>query len=515
MATWSDKRLSNHKRAQGYVNSASATLGVTALGAMALKSKKVGSLAARRAPKLDKVRSKTANATVPLSIGATGVGGIGGYNMAAIQSQEAKKTRVRKMDSKQRRQTRDALAGTSVGSAVAGVGAARIEGSQRSKQHQAHRRYVRPELYTNEKAFEPTKANVKADAAKTYLKAGRRMKAAGRASMGLAVGAIGTGVASEAFKPKKPVRKALSPDVAASPFAKAMPAPTPGKPKQAAKPGLKPTPLATGMKTFDSALAGKPIGIKSARPAAPAAGGAGMSMRSPSMMQPAGQQKPQQPQAQKIMKSDWKNITERQRRARDARRGKRTSATVAGAGGALLGLGLSTPEYRSQTKTAAHGFKHAAKTRDLAHAGRVAVKNPIGTAALGGAAAAAGAIGAGFAEGAREKHHDRKIAQLRRKRAVSKGFDPERSRMKRLEGYEKGAKAGAVAGAGAAGVGAAFTLGSAVKARNVHALKRSVRGNKKAMAIGAGAAAAGHYGGKAIERHRKGKGQPWRALPLT
>lgn len=111
MATWNDKQLAGHKRAQSYISSAGATLGVAALGAASLKAKPMAGVMNRAATKLTartgskkmagRLRSIPANggrAAVPLTTGSAGVGGIGGYNFAAIQSQEAKRSRVNKSE---------------------------------------------------------------------------------------------------------------------------------------------------------------------------------------------------------------------------------------------------------------------------------------------------------------------------------------------------------------------------------------------------------------------------------
>lgn len=104
MASWDEKRLGGHKRAQGYISSAGATLGIGALGAAGLKS----NTARKGAVKLSRIanksntkaggkiirgRQKAADSATGLTIGSAGVGGIGGYNFAAIQSQEAKRSR--------------------------------------------------------------------------------------------------------------------------------------------------------------------------------------------------------------------------------------------------------------------------------------------------------------------------------------------------------------------------------------------------------------------------------------
>lgn len=157
MATWSDKQLSQHKRAQGYLSTAGATLGVAALGAAGMKSKgaqKLGTKLVRVAHnkgaslrttgKAKRVAGKAAGSAGGLTTASAGVGGVGGFNFAAIQSQESRKARVKKMDTnpfaevakaskvadpKVRRQIRakDAAAGglSAAGGVAAGLGAMR------------------------------------------------------------------------------------------------------------------------------------------------------------------------------------------------------------------------------------------------------------------------------------------------------------------------------------------------------------------------------------------------------
>jgi hypothetical protein len=157
MATWSDKQLSQHKRAQGYLSTAGATLGVAALGSAGLKSKgaqKLGTKLVRVAHnrgaslrttgKAKRAAGKAAGAAGSLTTASAGVGGVGGFNFAAIQSQESRKARVKKMDTnpfaevakaskvadpKVRRQIRakDAAAGglSAAGGVAAGLGAMR------------------------------------------------------------------------------------------------------------------------------------------------------------------------------------------------------------------------------------------------------------------------------------------------------------------------------------------------------------------------------------------------------
>lgn len=85
---WSDQQLSAHKKAQAGISLAGSALGLSALsakGGAALLPKvaRAGRLAPL-APKLDR-------AATNLTIGGAGLGGVGGINVAGIQSAEAKK----------------------------------------------------------------------------------------------------------------------------------------------------------------------------------------------------------------------------------------------------------------------------------------------------------------------------------------------------------------------------------------------------------------------------------------
>jgi len=105
MADWSDKQLRSHKKAQGYISATGATLGIGALGAAGLKSKAAqkGAIKLSRkvggnkgGAKLIRVTRKAGEQVQPLTVGSAGVGGFGGYNFAAIQSQESRKAKVSK-----------------------------------------------------------------------------------------------------------------------------------------------------------------------------------------------------------------------------------------------------------------------------------------------------------------------------------------------------------------------------------------------------------------------------------
>lgn len=93
---WSDRRLARHKRAQSYLSSGGATLGIGALGAAGVAAATKNPRAAARLTRLTKkpvgqIRQKANRASPALTTGSAGVGGIGGFNFAAIQSQEAKR----------------------------------------------------------------------------------------------------------------------------------------------------------------------------------------------------------------------------------------------------------------------------------------------------------------------------------------------------------------------------------------------------------------------------------------
>lgn len=270
----------------------------------------------------------------------------------------------------------------------------------------------------------------------------------------------------------------------------------------------------------------------------------------------------------KVKKSkDGMNITEHQRRARDSRRTVNRGKNIAGAGGAVVGtaalLGSRVgADVGMQTLKAAKGMKMAGKalgsknstTRSMAPsiASGTVKDNPYGTAVLGGATA----MGAGGATalGGRinEKRHDRAVANLRRKRSVaksasvssgysggmdfglsnvrqgqnvvSKAYDPERSRQRRMDN----ASTALSAGAGALGLGAGMKASDAVTnfrqsratesaarqggsgsgrravaALNLH--KKGLKATGKAGALGAGAAGS-LMAAEQIQRYKKGRG---------
>jgi hypothetical protein len=85
---WNDAQLSGHKKAQAKISMATATLGLSALGA-----KGFGSAIPRltKAPKLLALAPKANRAATNLTIGGAGIGGVGGFNFAGIQNTEAKR----------------------------------------------------------------------------------------------------------------------------------------------------------------------------------------------------------------------------------------------------------------------------------------------------------------------------------------------------------------------------------------------------------------------------------------
>lgn len=556
MATWSDKKLQGHKRAQSYISSGTATLGIAALGAASAKSpfarkgaKKLGGAAMRRGASV-KMGNRIAGAPERAGRSATGLttlsagaGGIGGYNFAAIQSQEAKKARamrptkrkpVMKADtspfdiSKLSDRAKDNLVGAKyktgrrkegiktnlketykgVGQHVAGgaaLGAAALGGTAvalNAKTHGAAWKAARGARktiggakgkgggYGRKYAMRSIKSSINSPNTKGAAAAG----AIGGANTGAYTGIIAgsdkghrKNRAAGNYEPHK-VKKALSTDVANSPFliSKAGP-PQPSAPQP------------------QSTQAGQAQGKTqpSMRPA--------RSMKSAPMAPKPGQQP--------VMKAaDWKNISEHQRRGRDARRSKKTGLAVAGAGiagAAATGASDSTgPQVRNLARIAAKHPKNL---------GRAIPKNKMGAAYIG-STALAGAGGAMWAGGrAREKHHDAKISQLRRKRAVSKAYDPERRRMKRMEGYTTAANVGAGA-LGAAGGLKLFDAGKQTKGlvRGMDTMtgktakqgaKAIARTGGKGLALAAGGAGS-LYAGKKIKQHSRKGGRPYKQLPL-
>jgi hypothetical protein len=107
----SQDELRRRKKRSAHLTIASSTLGVAGLAAMgagklvpmAAKAANTSGKAAKYVPKkikgmsqkkADKFGNKAINTAWGLSTGATGVGGISGYNYAALQRAEARKKRI-------------------------------------------------------------------------------------------------------------------------------------------------------------------------------------------------------------------------------------------------------------------------------------------------------------------------------------------------------------------------------------------------------------------------------------
>jgi len=97
---WSDKQLQRRKNISGATSIATSTMGLGALGVMGLRSgagkqaiKHLGTKSPQVAGRLKKIRSGLKGKETPILTTSAGIGGIGGYNYAAIQHQEGKKNK--------------------------------------------------------------------------------------------------------------------------------------------------------------------------------------------------------------------------------------------------------------------------------------------------------------------------------------------------------------------------------------------------------------------------------------
>jgi hypothetical protein len=112
---WSDEQLARRKKLGAASSIATSTLGLGALGVLALRSKpagraikeigehapkaemfagkKVGHAVGSTGGRLEKLRSAAKGAETPILATSAGIGGLGVYNYAAIQRQESKKAK--------------------------------------------------------------------------------------------------------------------------------------------------------------------------------------------------------------------------------------------------------------------------------------------------------------------------------------------------------------------------------------------------------------------------------------
>jgi hypothetical protein len=574
MATWSDKKLQGHKRAQSYISSGTATLGIAALGAATAKTpgarkalRRVGGAAMKRgasvktANRIAGAPDRLGNASTGLTTASAGFGGIGGYNFAAIQSQEAKKSRalrpakkkpVMKMDtnpfdiSKLGDRAKDNLVGAKIKperkkeaiktnlkeqykgiaqhtAGGAAAGAAALGGTAavlNAKTHGSAWKAAKT-VRGARKAIGGAKGKgggygrkYALRAAKSSLTSANTRNAAGIGAYGGAQTGVYTGIIAGADKGHKKnraagnyqdrVKKTLSPDVAGSPFAKAL-MPMGGQ-KQNGQTEGKQQPSMRPQKSLITPPVVPTPGVKPTTAPKPGA----KQPKTPTIAKP--------PKAGVMKAADWKNISEHQRRARDARRSKKTGAALAGAGlagvAAVGGSKNAVPQAKNLGRIA---MKHP---KNL---GRAIPKNKTGAALIG--SAGVGFVGANMmgAGKGREQYHDRKIAQLRRKRAVTKAYDPERKRMKRLEGYSTaatagGGAAGALGGlkifdAAKQGKGLVQGMDSMTGKAAKQGAKAVARTGAKGLALGA-AGVGGLVAGKKIKQHSRKGGRPYKQLPL-
>lgn len=176
MATWSDQKLSRHKQAQSYLSAGGAALGTTALAAAGMKAKPVGALAGKLAGKIEapalaggmKANGKTISGVsqarrlraanvvrnTPGTIGSkagglttasAGVGGVGGFNFAAIQGQEAKRSKM--------------------GSGRTGGGSLAPRGSVSKREYTANQKRIMARAYTKDEFKRSLKHDVAGNAA--------------------------------------------------------------------------------------------------------------------------------------------------------------------------------------------------------------------------------------------------------------------------------------------------------------------------------------------------------------
>lgn len=409
-----DKNLKRAKKASATLSIGGGTLGLGGLGALAMK--------------------KPQTAT-KLSIGATGVGGIGSYNYAAIQRAEAEKKAPRQnvYVVRNKKQIKNIKTGLDpVTKSTGGMMDFGLSDVRHGENISKARTLTRNERQKVDNAA--TAGAVAAPAAGYFGSAGAK---AGKAGYKLQRG-MGTG---RAASHASGARTAVSGVKGAANSGRALT-----------------TWLNHPYKTL--ALVG---------------GG--------SLAASAGTNKYLQSKPRKtVSKKDWMNISEHERRARDSRRTRKRGESAAGWGGAavtgaaahragtatgakypnmgtqLQGMKLGGKESRLTynvdrkvlQKPVGESLKHAAKPITTA-----AKKYPHGAAAIAGTALMAGGAATMIGARANEKRHDRAVAGLRRKRVqkdlVFKAYNPEGKRQRRLDN----AATGLSVASGATALGAA------------------------------------------------------------
>jgi hypothetical protein len=452
MATWSDKKLQGHKRAQSYISSGTATLGIAALGAATAKTpgarkalRRVGGAAMKRgasvktANRIAGAPDRLGNAATSLTTASAGFGGIGGYNFAAIQSQEAKKARalrptkkkpVMKMDtnpfdiSKLSDRSKDnwvgakikpgrekeaaktnlkesykGLAAHTAGGAALGAGV--MGGTAavlNAKTHGAAWKAAKAARGAT-KAIGGAKGKgggygrkYALRSAKSSLTSRNTRNAAGAGAYGGASTGVYTGVVAGADKghqknraagnyQDRKVKKTLSSDVARSPFAKAMPQPSaPGAKRQTegkTQPSMRPT-----KSLISSPVVPKP----NVQP---------VTATKPTVAKPA-MAKPTQPKPMGGVRKAYDPERKRMKRLE----GYSTAATAAGGAAGALG-GLKIFDAAKQGKGLVQGMDSMT--------GKTVKQGVKAVARTGAKGLALGAAGAGgLVAGRKIKHHSRK-----------------------------------------------------------------------------------------------------------
>lgn len=224
--------------------------------------------------------------------------------------------------------------------------------------------------------------------------------------------------------------------------------------------------------------------------------------------------------------SDWMNITEHQRRARDSRRTQRRGASAAalgytvGAGSAGLAM-VHQKNPVHQVRNVAVSTKNVGEAAwkmrgvkgpmaSMARKGNlkalkgVAGRNKYGVGVIAGGAAMAGGLATSAGARANEKRHDRAIARLRQNR-VTKAYDPERNRQRRLDHYATAASIGAGAAATGALIAGHKATPGLKKLVNVKSHSKTLKTTGAATGLGLTAVGLG-VGSDRIRGYKNGRG---------
>lgn len=417
-----DKSLKRAKKASATLSIGGGTLGLGGLGALAMK--------------------KPQTAT-KLSIGATGVGGVGSYNYAAIQRAEAEKKAPRQnvYVVRNKKQIKSIKSGLDPVKKNAGgmmdFGLSDVRHGENVEISKA-RTLTRNERQKVDNAA--TAGAVAAPAAGYFGSAGAK---AGKAGYKLQRG-MGTG---RAASHASGARTAVSGVKGAANSGRAL--------TTWLNHPYKTLALVGGGSLAASAGTNKYLQSK---PRKKVSKGAEENWRMGSSLE-----KP-------VSKKDWMNISEHERRGRDSRRTAKRGESAAGWGGAAItgavahrtgtatgakypGMDKQLTRLKSGANRAKFDFKYSrASGEGLVDSAKWAHKqggltraikaNPHAAVATGGAALMAGGLATSVAARGNEKRHDRAIAAQRRKRVskelVFKAYNPEGKRQRRLDNTSTG-----------------------------------------------------------------------------